>query len=100
MNSCKYCPRKDGIIKPITGTDSWSHAICVDLIPEIFYKEDDLKEEICLVKGYTSIPITRYGQKCSICQCIKGVTIDVNKNFNQISAITLTVLLTFMRRVL
>lgn len=54
--------------------DKWAHPVCVNLIPEIYYKEDGKSEEI---KQWNPIPKIRYNKKCSLCKQTKGVVLFV-----------------------
>ncbi|KAI4333457.1 hypothetical protein L6164_018267 [Bauhinia variegata] len=68
--SCCLCPIKEGAMKPTTD-GKWAHIVCALLVPEVFFRDPEGREEI----DCSQVPNKRWMEKCYICNSLNGCAI-------------------------
>ncbi|KAF6175073.1 hypothetical protein GIB67_038986 [Kingdonia uniflora] len=71
---CCLCPVKGGALKPTTD-ERWSHIVCALLVPEVFFKNPEGREEI----DCSQVPHKRWEEVCYICDSSSGCAIDCSE---------------------
>ncbi|KAL1817949.1 hypothetical protein DCAR_0522442 [Daucus carota subsp. sativus] len=72
--SCCLCPETEGAMKR-AGDENWAHIVCALFVPEVFFQDSEGREGI----DTTEVPSRRWGNKCYLCDLVKGCVIDCSE---------------------
>lgn len=68
--SCCLCPTNGGALKP-TVDGRWAHIVCALLVPEVFFRDAEGREEI----DCSRVPKKRWEDKCYVCKNTSGCAV-------------------------
>ncbi|KAG2677628.1 hypothetical protein I3843_12G108700 [Carya illinoinensis] len=73
-SSCCLCPTNGGASKP-TVDGRWAHIVCALLVPEVFFRDAEGREEI----DCSNVPKKRWEDKCYLCKSTSGCAVQCSE---------------------